>query len=271
MGEHLDSKPLYGYVVGEVSRVRRLNTAVKEYFIKVSDEIDPEPGQFAMVWMPGVGEIPLSFADYSNNNVRFIICRVGRVTTYIHEKINEGSRIFFRGPLGRGFTIYKSKKCLLVGGGYGLAPLYYLARTLSMNGCYVKTLLGFKDSRDVFYIEEFKKFSEVYVSTEDGGIGFNGVVVDLLRDVLKHEVFDIVYACGREEMLMKVARECIMRGIQVEVSLERIIKCGLGICGSCSIEPLGLRICRDGPVFNGVALLKVWSIRGEKLGEGEYV
>jgi len=109
------------------------------------------------------GEIPLSFADYSNNNVKFVISRIGKSTTYVHERINEGSKIFFRGPLGRSFTIYQGRRCLLVGGGYGLASLYYLAKTLVMNGCYVKTLLGFKDPRDVFYVEEFKKISEVYV------------------------------------------------------------------------------------------------------------
>lgn len=245
------------YVVGEVRKVWRLTRTIKEYTIILKEDIDPAPGQFAMIWIPGVGEIPLSFTDYSLQTVKFIINRVGLVTTYIHRNVVEGSKIFLRGPLGNGFTIYSSKNCLLVGGGYGLAPLYYLAKKLSMRGCRLKTLLGFKNSTDVFYVDEFRRISDTHTSTEDGEEGFRGTAVELMKNILEKESFDIVYACGRDEMLTKIVKECVARNMKIEVSLERIIKCGLGICGSCSIEPLGLRVCRDGPVFDGNLLLKL--------------
>lgn len=260
-------KPSSRYVIGEVYEIRQLTQTIKEYDVKLKEDIEPMPGQFAMLWIPRIGEIPLSFADYSKQTARFIISRVGRVTSYIHENISKGSRILLRGPLGKGFTIYPRRNCLLLGGGYGLAPLYYLARILKINNCRLKTLLGFKDSENVFYVNEFRQVSEVYVSTEDGGKGFKGTVIDMLESILEEESFDIVYACGREEMLMRAVQECVKRNIKVEVSLERLIKCGLGICGSCSIEPLGLRVCRDGPVFNGDILLQIEDIVGENKGE----
>ncbi|MCL7383345.1 MAG: dihydroorotate dehydrogenase electron transfer subunit [Thaumarchaeota archaeon] len=245
------------YILGEVYSIRQLTPSIKEYTIKLEEEINPNPGQFAMLWIPDIGEIPLSFADYSTGTVKFIICRVGFVTTYIHRNILVGSRVFLRGPLGNGFTLCSLKNCLLIGGGYGLAPLYYLGRILAMNNCRLKTLLGFKNSSDVFYVSEFSEISDTYISTEDGEEGFKGTVVDMVRKILAEETFDIVYVCGREQMLMKVVKECSAKGMKTEASLERIIKCGVGLCGSCSVEPLGLRVCRDGPVFDGRLLLKL--------------
>ncbi|MEM3819310.1 MAG: dihydroorotate dehydrogenase electron transfer subunit [Nitrososphaerota archaeon] len=245
------------YIIGEVHKVRRLTQKVREYIIVLKEEIDPDPGQFAMLWVPGVGEIPLSFADYTSKTVKFVISRVGAVTTYIHQNIGEGSKILLRGPLGKGFTIYPSRNCLLVGGGYGLAPLHYLAKKLSTKGCRLKILLGFKNSTDIFYVDEFRSISNTFISSEDGEEEFRGTVVELMKNILEEESFAIVYACGREEMLVKIARECAARNVKLEVSLERIIKCGLGVCGSCSIEPLGLRVCRDGPVFDGGILLRL--------------
>jgi len=256
------------YIVGEVCRIRQLTPTIKEYTMELKEEINPYPGQFTMLWIPNIGEIPLSFADYSSHTVKFIISKVGTVTTYVHQNIIVGSRVLLRGPLGNGFTLCSSKNCVLIGGGYGLAPLYYLGKVLSMNNCKLKTLIGFKNSSQVFYVEEFSEISDTYVSTEDGGKGFKGTVIDILKNVLREETYDIVYACGKEEMLTKVVRECLVKRIKVEVSLERIIKCGLGICGSCSIEPLGLRVCRDGPVFDGSLLL----LTGQSLeNDGEQI
>lgn len=126
-----------------------------------------------------------------------------------------------------------------------------------MRNCRLKTLLGFKNFTDVFYIDEFGEIADTFVSTEDGGEGFRGTVVEMVKNILEEESFDIVYACGKEEMLKKLAKECEARNVKIEVSLERIIKCGQGICGACIIEPLGLRVCRDGPVFAGDLLLKL--------------
>ena len=245
------------YIRGVVEEVRKLAENIKEYLVKLEREVSPVPGQFAMLWMPRVGEIPLSFADADGSRTRFIVARVGRVTGFIHERIGEGSRIYLRGPLGRGFTQVSGGRCLLVAGGYGLAPLYFLAKRLRGRGCHVKTLLGFKSDREAFYREEFGELCEVGVAVEEGSAGFRGTAVDLLEKVLEREGFERVYTCGKEEMMIEVSRRCLDRGIPVEASLERYIRCGVGICGSCVLEPLGLRVCRDGPVFDGAILLRL--------------
>lgn len=216
-----------------------------------------EPGQFMMLWAPSVGEIPLSVSNYEDGELTFIIARVGRVTSHLYESVEANSEIYVRGPYGRGFTVNGVKKCLLVSGGHGLAPLHYLAEVLVKAGCEVDALMGFKSVGDVFYLSEFgEKCRELYVLTEDGSYGVKGLVTDALMNIdLKS--YDRVYTCGREEMMHKVVLKCVESGVMVEASLERMIKCGLGICGSCVLDDLGLRVCRDGPVFDGSTLVKL--------------
>ncbi|HDD42217.1 MAG TPA: dihydroorotate dehydrogenase electron transfer subunit [Nitrososphaeria archaeon] len=245
------------YIGGKIAGIRSLTRSIREYSITLDRSIDPTPGQFAMLWIPRVGEIPLSFADADEDCIKFIVARVGRVTSFIHGNLGEGDRVFVRGPLGKGFTQASGEKCLLVAGGYGLAPLYFLAKKLRENGCAVEALLGFKSDEEVFYREEFARLCEVEVSVEEGSEGFRGTVFDLFEKRVKEAEFDRVYVCGKEAMMLKVMRECLSRGIPVEGSFERYVKCGVGICGSCSIEPLGLRVCRDGPVFSGEALSEI--------------
>lgn len=239
------------YILGRVRGMRSLTRSIREYEIALDSPIEPAPGQFAMLWIPGVGEIPLSFADAGDRLVKFIVARVGRVTGYMHEKLESGDQVFIRGPLGKGFTQEPGRRCLLVAGGYGLAPLYFLAKRLAAWGCEVKALLGFKTDEDVFYREEFGRLGEVEVSVESGSSGHPGTVLDLFKRVIGEERFDRVYACGREELNLGVIRECLRIGLPAEASFERYVRCGVGVCGSCSIEPLGLRVCRDGPVFDG--------------------
>jgi len=245
------------YTIGRITSIRTLTQNVKEYTINLEREISAKPGQFAMLWVPRIGEIPLSFTDANEREVKFIIAKVGKVTSYIHNFLEEGSKTFIRGPFGNGFTISPEQKCLLVAGGCGLAPLYFLSKELLKKNCYIKALLGFKTDSDVFYEEEFKKLCTTEITVEQGEKGFKGTVVDLMIKILDQEKYDIVYTCGKESMMARVVQECVKRGVYVEASLERYIKCGLGVCGSCVLEPLGLRVCRDGPVFSGEILTKL--------------
>ena len=252
------------YVSGKVTEIRRLTEDIKEYAITLDEIPSPKPGQFTMLWIPRVGEIPLSFADAEKIVVKFIIARVGRVTGFIHEKIKKGSQVFIRGPLGRGFTQASGGKCLLIAGGYGLAPLHFLAKELRKSGCEVKALLGFKSDDEIFYRTEFEKLCEVELSVEEGESGFRGTVVDLFESVLEEDgEYDRVYVCGKEAMMLKIIRECVNRGTPVEASFERYVKCGVGVCGSCAIEPLGLRVCKDGPVFGGEVIAELFREGGQ--------
>jgi dihydroorotate dehydrogenase electron transfer subunit len=242
------------YLTGTVTKISRLTSQIKKFDIELEERVRVLPGQFAMLWVPGIGEIPLSFADAERRCITFIIARVGKVTAHLHN-LSPESQVFIRGPYGNGFTLCRDQRCLLIGGGYGLAPLYLLAKVLASTGCNVSVLLGFRS--EVFFVEQFGEVARVSLTTEDGSVGYKGVVTDLMAKELEEKKYEMVYVCGKEAMMAKVIRECARLNIPVEASLERLVRCGLGICGSCALDPTGLRVCRDGPVFSGEVLAGV--------------
>lgn len=245
------------YLVARVERISKLCENVNEYLLKLDRKLGSAPGQFVMVWVPRVGEIPISVAWEKDTLLKLIIARKGVVTSYIHNNIGEGCRLFLRGPLGKGFEIAQGE-ALIVAGGYGAAPMLYLASTLREAGSRVTVALGFRENRNVMLVEEFEKLAEqVFVATEDGSMGFKGQLTELVSSILSGSRYDMVYTCGREQMMERVVRMAMNAGIKVQASLERLIKCGIGVCGSCTLEPRGLRVCRDGPVFNGYELIQL--------------
>ncbi|MDW8021205.1 MAG: dihydroorotate dehydrogenase electron transfer subunit [Nitrososphaerota archaeon] len=211
----------------------------------------PGPGQFFMVWIPRVGEIPLSTADYEDGELLLAITRRGRVTGYIHENLRVGDRIYLRGPYGKGFNLPRGgDKTLLVGGGAGAAPLLFLAETIRERGGRCDALLGFRSGDEAFFLEEFKRScGSLFLATDDGSMGSRGVIPDVLRQILGERGYDAIYLCGPEPMMAEVADLVRGTGLRLEASLERYMRCGVGICGTCVLDPLGLRVCRDGPVF----------------------
>lgn len=226
-----------------------------EQVLELKVEVDlprPSPGQFVMLWVPGVGEVPMSVADYEEGLLRLFITRRGVVTGYIHDSAKPGWEVFVRGPYGRGFTIPSGGRVLLVSGGTGTAPLHYLAKF--SRGVECVAALGFKSAKHTLLLEDMRKYCRVHVATDDGSVGFEGPVHKLAESLLASESFSRVYACGPEPMIVEVLRLAERTGIPLEVSLERYMRCAVGVCGSCVLDPLGLRVCKDGPVFDGATL-----------------
>ncbi|MCD6358105.1 MAG: dihydroorotate dehydrogenase electron transfer subunit [Thermoproteales archaeon] len=245
------------YLRARVREVRQLCEGVREYVLELPSELRSSPGQYVMVWVPRVGEIPISVAGEEGRELRLVIARKGRVTSYIHEHVTEGSQLFIRGPLGKGFTLRRGA-ALLVAGGYGAAPLLHLASALAKVGAHVVVALGFRDKERSMLVREFEEVAdEVVVATEDGSLGYRGLVTDLAFRIMAESRYDVIYTCGKEQMMAKVVRRALEAGVEVQASLERLIKCGIGVCGSCALEPLGLRVCVDGPVFDGRVLVQL--------------
>jgi len=214
------------------------------------------PGQFAMVWVPGVNELPMSvMISQEEGKAAFTIRKYGEASTALYNtKI--GDLIGVRGPYGNSFTI-KQGKLLLVGGGTGLVPLMRLLIFIKKTD-EVIVLVGAKTKNEVFF-EGFantlleKNKHEVIVVTEDGSYGKKGLVTDVMEKICLETKFDAVYTCGPELMMSKVVQIATSQGFFVQASLERMMKCGIGICGSCCVnEDL---VCRDGTVFDGKHLL----------------
>jgi dihydroorotate dehydrogenase electron transfer subunit len=213
-----------------------------------------------MVWIPEVDEIPLSISIFGPGGIAGVTVKeVGDATRALCRK-KESDLIGVRGPYGNGFS-FLGEKALIVAGGIGVAPLAPLAEKLVERGIDVTFLLGVATRDDLVFLERiegclFNK-SKLIVTTEDGSYGTKGFVTDSLVELLKEEKYDIIYTCGKERMMVEVFKIAEENSIPIQASLERYMKCGIGLCGHCILDPLGLRVCVDGPVFNSEVLRKL--------------
>ena len=194
------------------------------------------PGQFVMIWVPGVGEIPMSISHIGREKA-FTVKNYGPTSAAI-QALSPGDRIYFRGPYGRPFQTV-SGRVLLIGGGSGMASLHPLINNRSFG------LVAARSKEEILFADEFTD-ENLIITTDDGSEGIKGNVIEGLKKIdLKK--FDMIYACGPEVMLYNAHLYFREIGVNAQLSLERTMKCGIGICDSCSIG--GFQLCRDGPVF----------------------
>jgi len=202
------------------------------------------PGQFVMVWLPRVDEKPFSVSRYCDGLLEVTVRRLGPVSERIAD-LEVGDRVGVRGPYGRGYSI--EPDCCIVAGGVGLAAVAPLIERFPE----APVLYGENTAANLILVERFPKMR---VFTVDGSRGEKGFPTDALPSLLAERRPRIVYGCGPEIMLAKVARLCGDAGVAAEISLERYMKCAMGVCGQCCMD--GARVCVDGPVFRGSDLLE---------------
>ncbi len=194
---------------------------------------------------------PISIYDVQAecNSFELLIQIVGEGTRLM-SNLEAGDTINVMYPLGNGFTTKtNAKNVLLVGGGVGVAPLLYLAKQLNEKGIRPNILLGGRAADNIIEIDNFSKYGEVFISTEDGSVGEKGFVTQ--HSVLNKEI-DKIYTCGPDLMMRAVADIAFKRNIDCEVSLENMMACGIGACLCCVTDTKeGHKcVCTDGPVFN---------------------
>ncbi len=211
------------------------------------------PGQFFMIWIPGVDEIPMSVSEITKDVKGITFRKIGDATHALYH-LSPGSKIGVRGPYGNGFKL-TGKHLLFVGGGTGIAMLAPAVEQARKRKLKSTVIIGVKTKNELFFEDRLRRFgATVLVSTDDGSKGYKGFASDFAKDVLKKEKIDAVFTCGPEPM-MKTLLSCC-RTIPFQASLERYMKCSIGICGQCCIGK-GLRVCLDGPIFDGKKLKKV--------------
>jgi dihydroorotate dehydrogenase electron transfer subunit len=228
-----------------IVRIRRETPTILTFVLDRSFPFSP--GQFVMVWVPGVDEIPMALSSEKSITVQ----NVGDATAALFA-LEAGAKIGIRGPLGNGFS--KGEKVLAIAGGVGAAPLLPLARS----DCVMTMLVGARTEAELLFVDQLDECTDVLIATDDGSLlGTKGFVTSLMED-LNLGVYDRVAVCGPEVMMRAVLSKVDERGIahRSEFSLHRYMKCGVGVCGSCCIDPSGLRCCKGGPVFSGDILLK---------------
>jgi dihydroorotate dehydrogenase electron transfer subunit len=203
------------------------------------------PGQFVMVWVPGVDEIPMALSGKNSISVQ----EVGDATSAMFA-LKEGDLLGIRGPFGQGFSV--QGMVLAIAGGIGSAPLLPLA----MEGHVGVFLLGAGTEKDLPFRKALRGKTALKIATDDGSEGRRGPVTVLL-DRVDLQAFDHICVCGPEPMMRAVLKSLHDEGIadRGQFSLHRYMKCGVGLCGSCAIDPTGLRVCREGPVIRGDRLV----------------
>lgn len=208
------------------------------------------PGQFIEIALTGFYlRRPFGVCDCTENELTVLYRVQGRGTEYM-TSLKKGDAVNCLLGLGNGFRL-DAEKPLIIGGGMGIAPLYYLAKYFDGKGKRPLAVLGFKNKSEAFYVGQFEKYADVTVATDDGSLGFKGNVLDALKAL--NADYGFYYACGPEIMLKKLS-EYDARG---ELSLEARMGCGFGACMGCSIQTTDgvKRVCREGPVFSAGEVL----------------
>lgn len=207
------------------------------------------PGQFLMLWVIGVDEIPMAVSTAKEDGtLGMTVERVGDATSRLHD-LQEGDLIGIRGPYGNGFDL-SGKRLLMVCGGCGAAPLAFSAEGAMRRGKEVTVILAAESSEKLLFRSRLENLGvELMVATEDGSAGTKGLATDVLKKEISDQIFDSCLICGRERMMSRTAKLARKKEIPTQISLNRYMKCGIGICGQCSIDPSGLRVCQEGPVF----------------------
>jgi len=219
------------------------------------------PGQFLMIWIPRIEEIPMSAMIYPKEGYAAVSIRKSGIGSTALFQRKEGDLIGLRGPYGNQFILGNNyKKILIIGGGTGLVPLLRLASYASKKRLNITIVLGAKTKKEVFFEKIARKLlehgnSSVKICTDDGSYGLKGTTVNIMNNLVRSNRYDCVYTCGPELMMKGVVDLANRNSIPVQASLERYMKCGIGICGSCCLD--SLLVCQDGTVFTGEQLSEI--------------
>ncbi|HIH19421.1 TPA: dihydroorotate dehydrogenase electron transfer subunit [Candidatus Micrarchaeota archaeon] len=224
--------------VATVAKAEKENSTVTTLTLNISLP-RAIPGQFVMAWLPGFDEKPLSLAGASP--VKISVGERGPFSSRLCG-LKKGGKLWVRGPYGRGFEL-EGKKILLVGGGYGFAPLRFLADQARKKKITATAICGARSKSLLMAPASCKTL----FTTDDGSAGIKGNVLAAMEGLFAREKFDTVYTCGPERMMGSVARLAKKKKADCQLLLERYMKCGIGVCGHCAC---GDRlVCFDGPRF----------------------
>jgi dihydroorotate dehydrogenase electron transfer subunit len=243
----------------KIKKTKQENSKVKTLTFEEKTCLEATPGQFLMVWIPDLDEIPMSISCLSTDSVSISVEKVGQATETLH-RMKEGDLIGVRGPFGNGFSLTKKGSILVVGGGTGLIPLTFLGEQLADLDVKMTLLIGAKTKSELIFLDRIdsivqKVHGRMTVTTDDGSFGTKGMITQPAEELLKKERFDMIYTCGPEPMMHKMFYLAERYNVPLEMSLERLMRCAIGICGSCVIGEL--RVCVDGPVFTREELRQV--------------
>jgi dihydroorotate dehydrogenase electron transfer subunit len=219
------------------------------------------PGQFVMIWLPGVNEKPYVLSHRDKERFGITVYRRGTFSKGLCD-LQPGARVGFRGPYGRGFSeIEDSPESVIIGGGCGMASLSLLKERLPHS----TMLQGSPTADDLLYRD---RFPNQIIYTDDGSAGRKGFPTEWLEQAIEEDRVRRVFTCGPEVLMAKVVHLCLTKGVPCQAAMERHMKCGIGVCGQCECD--GRLVCREGPVFSAEELSQMPSfgaVRRDKTGK----
>jgi len=240
-------------IILEIKKISNDAEGIKTFYF--DHTLNSKPGQFVMLWLPGVDEIPISVSVDTGDTFALTIFSRGEASDAICG-LKEGDKIGIRGPYGTMFNYSEGDNLVLVGGGYGAAPLRYLAYEASKKNCQVDFMMAAKTKTKLLFVNELRAMKNVtlHIATSDGSEGVKGHINETFEKFIKENKVDKIMTCGPELLMKAVGEIGDKAGIQTQISVERYMKCGFGVCGQCVMDPLGIRTCVSGPVMNSKVL-----------------
>ena len=238
----------------EIDSVKDEADGIKTIFFKY--KLNAKPGQFVMVWIPRMDAKPMGIGYLAGDKFGVTVAERGPFTKKLCE-MKPGEKVGIFGPYGNTYNL-EVESIALVGGGYGVASLAVLAEHALKEKIGVSFIIGARTKSKLVYIKRLKEIGIIpMIMTDDGSAGERGTAVNALAKLLAGKRIDKVYSCGPEKMLIKVAELCREKKVKCELNTERWFKCGFGICGHCVVDPLGIRLCVEGPTLDRETFLKV--------------
>lgn len=237
-----------------VNKNRRLNADSFLLVLHSTDLPELQPGQFVNVRVDNSQTTflrrPISVHDVEQEKgLLYLLIKIAGDGTAKLSELHSGDKLNVLLPLGNSFSIPQNGRCLLVGGGVGIAPMLHLSKELGLKGFSPVLLIGTRSEKDIVLKEEFEKYAQVYYTTEDGTFGEKGYPT---QHSILQEHFDHIFCCGPEPMMRAVAKYASKKNIDCEVSLENMMACGIGACLCCVTDTQkgNQCVCTEGPVFN---------------------
>jgi dihydroorotate dehydrogenase electron transfer subunit len=256
-------------VAGELIATRRVGAYHHLTLVAPGVAELARPGQFVALAVGGSTSANLLRRCFSihrvspsgtyGGTVELVLAAAGPGSTWITELPLHG-QVDVVGPLGRPFPLPNEPvACVLVGGGYGSAPLFWLAEHLRERGCHVEMVLGAASEDRLFGAALARRSADgVTVTTDDGSAGTQGWVSDVLPEVIRRTGAAVVYGCGPMGMLRSITEVATREGAVAQVAVEEAMACGIGVCMTCVMPVVGndgrtrmVRSCVEGPVFRG--------------------
>jgi dihydroorotate dehydrogenase electron transfer subunit len=240
----------------KIEKVIDYSPELKSYYVRNSRIAKAyRPGNFIVLWIPNVDFLPMSISNIEGNLLEITVQKIGDGTSKLFE-MQVGDKIGVRGPFGNSWNYEDATNILVVGGGVGIAAITTLIDPLKKNKKNVFVAIGAKDDASLIFADRLIDWiPNTMCTTDDGSRGKKCFVTDAVEDIIKNENIDLILTCGPEIMMKRVFEIAEAKSIEIQASLERKMKCGIGLCGSCCVGYKNdVSVCKDGPIFTSKQL-----------------